>query len=430
MAETLKKTDKKENITSKKASDNNTPTKKIITKKIVKKVVKKKKIEDKKIETPKNIETKQNQLKKIIVKKKVVVKKKAEKEKAENENVIVSAEPVTKENPKEEKNSTQNNLMKNFLKVEDVPILKDIYDNSLTISIIVKDGLIDYINVSGLEILEYRKDDIIGKDFLEIVSEDNWVYFTEDIKDLITKNINREVHLIKKNKEKIAVLCSAQFIKCQKSFIFSIEALSVRHIRNQLDDASEVNIYNDGDLQEDVKYGVMIDKLTGLPTFHLYEDRLQMAIARSVRHAHGNAKSAQKKIGVVCVKVDKINDIEKSYNTETKNYILQTIGMRMVSSLRQEDTVAKGVEEDFIIVCENASGIEDIETVIRRLLGGILEKIYFEREEHNITCSIGASMFPNHGVNPTRLLDAARKAMNTVIENGGQSYRTFEPERD
>ena len=85
----------------------------------------------------------------------------------------------------------------------------------------------------------------------------------------------------------------------------------------------------------------MHDDLTGLPSNNLFEDRLQMAISRSTRQAYGKAGLSQNRIAVIIMNIDRIEEINKELGKDASDYVLRNIAVRLASSFRSCDTIAK-----------------------------------------------------------------------------------------
>lgn len=84
------------------------------------------------------------------------------------------------------------------------------------------------------------------------------------------------------------------------------------------------------------------DGLTGLPNRQLFFDRL----ARSI----SNAKRNKKQFGLLFIDLDGFKQVNDRYGHEAGDITLQTVADRFVSSLRENDTVARMAGDEFVVI--------------------------------------------------------------------------------
>ena len=91
------------------------------------------------------------------------------------------------------------------------------------------------------------------------------------------------------------------------------------------------------------------------------------------------------------------------------------------------DIVGRVDGDEFIVYIKNINSIHNANTLAAR----ILEKVDFvlsceEAENIHVTCSIGVSIYPYHGISYEELYNKADKAVNTAKANGKSDYRIYD----
>jgi EAL domain-containing protein (putative c-di-GMP-specific phosphodiesterase class I) len=95
---------------------------------------------------------------------------------------------------------------------------------------------------------------------------------------------------------------------------------------------------------------------------------------------------------------------------------------------RKQDTVARVGGDEFLIVLTELKDITDAAVAAERLLDGIIAEYSIQGHALNITCSVGISIFPEHGTDPETLMKNADAAMYSAKESGRNNFRFFTDE--
>ena len=84
--------------------------------------------------------------------------------------------------------------------------------------------------------------------------------------------------------------------------------------------------------------------------------------------------------------------------------------------------------DEFLIVLTELNDITDAAVAAERLLDGIIAEYSIQGHALNITCSLGISIFPEHGTDPETLMKNADAAMYSAKESGRNNFRFFTDE--
>lgn len=171
--------------------------------------------------------------------------------------------------------------------------------------------------------------------------------------------------------------------------------------------------------EERIRHLAHHDTLTGLPNRHLFNDRLAMALSR--------ARRSGAKLALMYVDLDRFKPINDTLGHEAGDAVLKTVAERLSQSLRKVDTVARVGGDEFVVIAESITSVEDAGVVARKILESLREPIAFRVHECQIGCSIGISLFPEHGEDPDTLCRTADSAMYAVKAAGRNDFRIFRP---
>lgn len=166
-----------------------------------------------------------------------------------------------------------------------------------------------------------------------------------------------------------------------------------------------------------VNYLAHHDHLTGLANRTLLHERLRQAIVR--------AQDRGSKIAVFLVDIDCFKQINDSLGHADGDVLLATIGQRLLSSVRESDTVARMGGDEFVIVMPEFRSLQDAVRCGEQLLRNASMPIQLSGREITLTLSIGISLYPDGGDSVEELLRNADSAMYSVKDSGRNNLRVF-----
>jgi diguanylate cyclase (GGDEF)-like protein len=167
-----------------------------------------------------------------------------------------------------------------------------------------------------------------------------------------------------------------------------------------------------------VNYLAHHDHLTGLANRTLLHERLRHAILRAQNHSQ--------KVAVFLLDIDYFKQINDSLGHADGDVLLAAVGQRLLSSVRESDTVARIGGDEFVIVMPEFRTIQDVEWCGHQIIRNTAQPIEISGREVSLTLSVGVSIFPEGGRVAEELLRNADAAMYTVKETGRNSLRVFD----
>jgi diguanylate cyclase (GGDEF)-like protein/PAS domain S-box-containing protein len=160
-----------------------------------------------------------------------------------------------------------------------------------------------------------------------------------------------------------------------------------------------------------MEYLATHDELTDLPNRYLYRDRLKLAIERARRVRNDRPVNGEVLIAVMLLDLDNFKFINDSFGHDEGDRVLKIVAARLNDSVRKTDTIARMGGDEFVLIHENLASIEDVMQVARKILANLSEPVRMASFEHQITASVGISLYPMDGEDDVTLLKQADIAM-------------------
>jgi diguanylate cyclase (GGDEF)-like protein/PAS domain S-box-containing protein len=162
------------------------------------------------------------------------------------------------------------------------------------------------------------------------------------------------------------------------------------------------------------------DSLTGLPNRVLLNDRLSKAIASARRH--------REKVAVLFLDLDRFKTINDSLGHSCGDALLQQLAQRLQVNGREHDTIARLGGDEFLIVLGAIDDATEAAVVAERVARDVSREFDVQGQSLSITCSIGISIFPEHGEDVETLIKNADAAMYSSKDDGRNTFRFFTSE--
>ncbi len=169
---------------------------------------------------------------------------------------------------------------------------------------------------------------------------------------------------------------------------------------------------------EQVTYLAHHDHLTGLANRTLLHERLRQAILRAHNHSQ--------KVAVFLIDIDCFKQINDSLGHADGDVLLATVGQRLLSTVRESDTVARMGGDEFVIVMPDFRNKFEVERCGRQIIRNAAQPVVIGNRPISVTLSVGVSTFPDGGRTVEELLRNADSAMYAVKDTGRNSLCVFD----
>ena len=169
--------------------------------------------------------------------------------------------------------------------------------------------------------------------------------------------------------------------------------------------------------EERVQFLAYYDALTGLPNRTLLQDRLTKALA--------GARRRKDKVAIIFLDLDRLKIINDSLGHSAGDLLLQKVAERLKKWAREQDTVARVGGDEFLIVLTAVKDAADAAVAAGRILNAMTGGYVVQGHSISISCSLGISIFPEHGADGETLIKNADAAMYSAKDGGRNNFQFF-----
>ena len=169
--------------------------------------------------------------------------------------------------------------------------------------------------------------------------------------------------------------------------------------------------------EERVQSLAYFDALTGLPNRTLLRDRLSLALA--------GARRKKSKVALFFLDLDRFKNINDSLGHSAGDLLLKGVAERLKAWGREHDTIARLGGDEFIVVASDVKDIADAAVAAQRLMDGLTAEMVIQGHSLSASCSLGISIYPEHGTDSETLIKHADAAMYTAKDNGRNNFQFF-----
>ena len=177
--------------------------------------------------------------------------------------------------------------------------------------------------------------------------------------------------------------------------------------------------------EDEIRNLAFYDPLTRLPNRRLLLDRLKQALASSTRSGRYGA--------LLFIDLDNFKTLNDTLGHDIGDLLLQQVGQRLATCVREGDTVARLGGDEFVVMLEDLSetlqeAATQAETVGEKILVTLNRLYQLDSYEHHSTPSIGVTLFADHQETVDELLKRADLAMYQAKAAGRNTLCFFDPE--
>jgi diguanylate cyclase (GGDEF)-like protein len=172
---------------------------------------------------------------------------------------------------------------------------------------------------------------------------------------------------------------------------------------------------------EKVAFLTYHDELTGLPTRAMFEELLDLSLARAKHH--------DLSVAVICVDIDDFRLVNDSLGRLAGDEVLNVVADRLREATRETDLVARRSGDTFLLLLADLerdgddveAAVARAESAAQRILDSLSVPFRAGGTELYVSASIGISLSPQDGDEPGSLLRNADAAM-LESKKGGHAY--------
>ena len=164
------------------------------------------------------------------------------------------------------------------------------------------------------------------------------------------------------------------------------------------------------------------DELTRLPNRLLFGYQLPQALARAGRSGSS--------VGVLFIDLDRFKVINDTLGHDAGDNVLRQIGQHLQACVRANDTLARVGGDEFALIVEQFSDVEELGTIAQKLLVAMSKPLRIATREYHLSGSIGIALYPKDGADSSSLLKNADIAMYRAKASGKNTFHFYSDEID
>jgi PAS domain S-box-containing protein/diguanylate cyclase (GGDEF)-like protein len=290
---------------------------------------------------------------------------------------------------------------------------RNILENApIGMAVVSLPGKFMQVNHALCDMLGYTRDELKQRNFQEITHpedlETDLAYANELLKSQ-RSHYNIEKRYITKTGEPLWVQLTGSVMRSPQGrplyFIVQVEDISERK-----------------SAQDKMYYVAYFDPLTHLPNRRMLLDRLQQAVALARHH--------YRYMAVLYLSLDGFRRILDQFGPEVGDQLLKQAAARLVSALRDSDTVSHFGDNQFAILLPEVSSPEEVSQIVPKILSVLEDHLVVFGQRVEVTTSIGGAVYdPEVDDSASDLLKRAEIEMCEVRTTGRNNFSIHVPTR-
>jgi cyclic di-GMP phosphodiesterase Gmr len=248
--------------------------------------------------------------------------------------------------------------------------------DELPISLTVQDdaGRFMFANAPAAADVGMPAEDLIGSSPADFLSEPDAASRREWEQNLIRQNktVTAETNVSDRNGQRTLMISHKPVRFRDRTFLIS----------------SSIDITERKQVERELLERSHIDKLTGLPDRVLVQECVERAIQDG---------DDSRRLALAFIDLDNFKYINDYYSHAVGDELLVKIGRRIVDRLRPGDMLARISGDEFLMLLDPFDSEEEIRSTIVQVLHDLKQPFHIEAFEIFSSCSIGVSIYPDHG---------------------------------
>jgi diguanylate cyclase (GGDEF)-like protein/PAS domain S-box-containing protein len=275
------------------------------------------------------------------------------------------------------------------------------------ITMMDNNGNISYWNPAAEYIFGYTSEEAIGRNLHELISPERFLSahlaaFPEFQKTGRGNAIGKTLDLSARRKDgrEIDVALSLSAVKIEGTW----HSVGIIH-----------DITERKRTEEQIKHLATHDLLTDLPSLGLARDRMSSAINMARRY--------KKAVALMFVDLDAFKAVNDTLGHDAGDYVLKQVALRLLSCVRDTDTVARVGGDEFLIIATEINSPENAVQIAEKVIQTVSQPVIFNGQQAFVGTSIGIALFPDNGEDMDQLIKLADEAMYKVKNAGKNGFR-------
>jgi diguanylate cyclase (GGDEF)-like protein len=174
--------------------------------------------------------------------------------------------------------------------------------------------------------------------------------------------------------------------------------------------------------QAENEFQALHDSLTGMPNRVLFQQRLTNAI--------DDAATRRLRLAVMLIDLDHFKEINDTLGHQFGDLLLQQIGPRLSTVLREHDVLARLGGDEFGILLPDVPNEDVVRRIAERVQEELERPIVVEGLALDVAGSVGIALYPDQASDAETLLRRADVSMYAAKEAGGGGFEIYHEDLD
>jgi diguanylate cyclase (GGDEF)-like protein/PAS domain S-box-containing protein len=290
--------------------------------------------------------------------------------------------------------------------------------------ILDRNGCFSFLNDRVESLLGYRKEELIGKHYSEIVHEEDIeaarnLFNERRTGDRATRNIELRLRSRKPRNSDRPFQSQLVWMDVMALGIYA-DPLERGRVNFRGTYGTARDISERKEAEQVINFQAYHDLLTHLPNRVLLKDRLTLAI----EHARRN----RRRVGVMFLDLDRFKIVNDTLGHTMGDRLLKAVANRLQACLRKGDTLSRFGGDEFTLLLPDVRRRDDVVVIAEKILSKLAAPFVIDGHELFVGASIGVALYPEAGDSVEALIQSADIAMYHVKGRGKNGYQFFSEE--
>jgi len=270
-----------------------------------------------------------------------------------------------------------------------------------------KDGAITQMGPYVEPLLEYRRDELMGRIARHVLVSPDYRQYAEEIFSRIMAGVQKnsfEMAMMTRGGSEITLLLNASLLHSNQGEVLGILLIGM--------DISEKHR-----MEARLKRLAYQDQLTKLPNLAWLHEEGQIALR--------NAAAVHRKAALCYMDIDDFKHVNETMGHDAGDTLLTQVAERFSATLRQRQTVYRLGGDEFVLLLADVRDRDDLSYQISMFLDALEKTWVYRGEQYRLSVSAGTAVYPDDGIDIGQLLqnsDAALSQAKICGKNRVVSY--------
>lgn len=279
------------------------------------------------------------------------------------------------------------------------------YSNDL-IAILDEEGRLLYSSLSHEKVLQYDKEELLGKQYLHLLSEE----FADHPFPQIEENKVYRKELLVKTKKGHSIWTDTTITTAKREMDGQAEKCYIVVSRE---------ITEKRELEDKLKFMAYHDSLTGLPNRRSFLEDFSRAIKE--------VTSDYPHIGLIYIDGDDFKSVNDRFGHDVGDQFLANFAEKLQQSVNYEHNVYRIGGDEFIVIVDKMNDYtegssEKVQQIVQSIQETLQHGWTIDGYLFAPTSSIGISVFPHHGTTVDELMENADQALYIAKKRGKNNF--------